>query len=75
MTSEELFMKKIGQISFISIAIIFVLIEVLFLGEPLKRQIIDLFILVTLAWLVGRQYDKVKFYGERIKVSEENKSK
>ena len=36
-------MKKIGQISFISIAIIFVLIEVLFLGEPLKRQIIDLY--------------------------------
>jgi two-component system sporulation sensor kinase A len=75
MTSEELFMKKIGQISFISIAIIFVLIEVLLLGEPLKRQIIDLFILVTLAWFVGRQYDKVKFYGERIKASEENKSK
>ncbi|MGM0878661.1 MAG: ATP-binding protein [Bacillota bacterium] len=65
-------MKKTGRITLISIAIIFVLIKVLFWGEPLNRQIIDLLILVAIAWFIGRQYDKVKLYGERIKASEEN---
>ncbi|MDQ0244107.1 two-component system sporulation sensor kinase A [Bacillus fengqiuensis] len=65
-------MKKTGQVTFISIAIIFALIQFLFLGEPLKREVIDLLIAVAIAWFIGRQYDNMKFYAERMKASEEN---
>jgi two-component system, sporulation sensor kinase A len=68
-------MKKIGQITSIIIAIIIVIffefIELLFLGEFLKREIIiDLLIVVPLFWFIGKQYDKMKFYTERMKASE-----
>lgn len=65
-------MKKTGQITFIGIAIIFALIEFLFLGEPLKRQVINASIAVAIAWFIGRQYDKLKFYAKKTKESEEN---
>jgi hypothetical protein len=52
-------MKKIGQITSIIIAIIIVIcfefIELLFLGEFLKREIIiDLLIVVPLFWFIGK---------------------
>ncbi|MCQ6277430.1 PAS domain S-box protein [Bacillus sp. V3B] len=70
-------MKKTGQITSIIIAIIVVIffefIELLFLGEFLKREIIiDLLIVVPLFWFIGRQYDNMKFYMERMNESEEN---
>src|SRR3954466_11618937 len=70
-------MKKIGQITSIIIAIIIVIffesIEGLLLGEFLKREIIiDLLIVVPLFLFIGKQYDKMKFYIERMNESEKN---
>jgi PAS domain S-box-containing protein len=60
-------MKKKGLIISISVAIIFELIQFLFLGEFSKMEIvIDLLIAVIIAWFIGRQYDKMKFYMERM---------
>ena len=64
-------MKKTGRITLVSIAIIIELIQVLMLGELLKREMIHLFIAVVICWGIGRQYDKMKFYTERMKASEE----
>jgi two-component system sporulation sensor kinase A len=64
--------KKTGQIALISIVISVELIQILFLGELLKRDLIHLLLSVVLAWFIGRQYDKMKFYTERMKTSEEN---
>ncbi|MGM0878265.1 MAG: ATP-binding protein [Bacillota bacterium] len=65
-------MKKTGQINLVGIVIIIELIKVLFSGELLKSEIIGLLISVVIAWFIGRQYDKMKFYAERMKASEEN---
>lgn len=65
-------MKKTGQVVFISFAFIFSFFKILFLGEPLKGGIIDCFLSVAIAWFAGRQYDKIKFYGEHLKESEKN---
>ena len=64
-------MKKTGQITLVSMVIIIELIQALFLGEFLKRDSIHLLIAVVIALCVGRQYDKMKFYTERMKASEE----
>ena len=64
-------MKKTGQITLVSIAIIIEFIQFLMLGELLKREMIHLFIAVVIGWIIGRQYDKMKFYTERMKTSEE----
>ena len=63
-------MKKTGRITLVSIAIIIELIQVLMVGELLKREMIHLFIAVVICWGIGRQYDKMKFYTERMKASE-----
>jgi PAS domain S-box-containing protein len=66
-------MKKKGLITFISIIIIFELIQVLFLREfSNKGIIIDLLIAVIIAWFIGRQYNKMKFYMERMNESQKN---
>lgn len=66
-------MKKKGLITFISITIIFELIQVLFLREFSNKGIIlDLLIAVIIAWFIGRQYDKMKFYIERMNESQKN---
>ncbi|NRD80975.1 PAS domain S-box protein [Bacillus sp. BRMEA1] len=66
-------MKKKGLIAFISITIIFELIQVLFLREFSNRGIIiDLLIAVIIAWFIGRQYDKMIFYMERMNESQKN---
>ncbi len=64
-------MKKTGQITLVSIAIIIEFIQFLMLGELLKREMIHLFIAVVIGLFIGRQYDKMKFYTERMKTSEE----
>src|SRR6476620_3693020 len=64
-------MKKTGQITLVSIVIMIELIQSLFLGEFLKRDSIHLLIVVVIAVCVGRQYDKMRFYTERMKASEE----
>lgn len=65
-------MKITGQISLIGIAIVFALIELLFFNEPKNVQLVDFLIAVCIAWFVGRQYDKAKFYAEKLKMNEEN---
>ncbi|WP_182007182.1 ATP-binding protein [Priestia aryabhattai] len=65
-------MKKNAQITLIVIAISFGLIEILFLGESFKKESIDLVIAVSIAWFIGRQYDKMKFYMKRTRESEDN---
>ena len=70
-------MEKKGQIISIIFAIIIVIffefIEVLLSGEFLKREIIiDLLIIVPLFLFIGKQYDKMKFYMERMNESEKN---
>lgn len=65
-------MKKNAQITLIIIAISFGLIEILFLGESFKKESIDLVIAVAIAWFIGRQYDKMKFYMKRTRESEDN---
>ncbi|MBZ6489461.1 PAS domain-containing sensor histidine kinase, partial [Priestia aryabhattai] len=52
-------MKKNAQITLIIIAINFGLIEILFLDESFKKESIDLVIAVSIAWFIGRQYDKM----------------
>jgi two-component system, sporulation sensor kinase A len=64
-------MKKTGQITLISIAIMIECIELLIVGELATKEIIHLFIAVIICWVIGRQYDKMKFYTEKMKASEE----
>ncbi len=64
-------MKKSGRIALVSIAIIVELSQSLFLGETFKTEMIHLLIAVVISWFIGKQYDKMKFYTERMKASEE----
>lgn len=64
-------MKKTGRITLVSIAITVELIQAMILGELLKREMIHLFVVVVICWFIGRQYDKMKYYTERMKASEE----
>src|SRR3954454_17654863 len=64
-------MKKTGQVTLVSIVIMVEFIQVLIVGELLKSEIIHLLIAIVIALCVGRQYDKMKFYTERMKTSEE----
>ena len=65
-------MKKTGRITFISITIIFSLIQIFFLHEPLQMQTIQFLLSVSIAWFVGKQYDKARFYAEKAKLSEKS---
>ena len=70
-------MRKKGQIISIIAAIIIVIlyqfIQVLFIGEFSKKDfMIDLFITIILFWFIGKHYDKMKFYMERMDESEKN---
>lgn len=66
-------MKKTGQIT----AIIFILLFTFFHVFPLDEVSItylalDLSIAVIIAWILGRQYDKMKFFLVRMNESEKN---
>ncbi|MES5266766.1 ATP-binding protein [Priestia megaterium] len=65
-------MKKNAQITLIMITISFGLIEILFLHESFKNESIDLVIAIAMAWFIGKQYDKMKFYMMRARESEYN---
>lgn len=66
-------MKKKGLITSICIAVIFELVHIPFLGEFSNREIIiDLLIAVIIALFIGRQYDKMYFYMERMNESQKN---
>ncbi|OCA89321.1 hypothetical protein A8F95_21395 [Bacillus wudalianchiensis] len=55
-------MKYTGQISFVSISISFSLVQILFLGEAIPREMIDGLLALVVAWFIGWQYDKMSFY-------------
>lgn len=65
-------MKKTGRITFISITMIFSFTQIFFLHEPLQMQTIHFLLAVSIAWFVGSQYDKARFYAEKAKLNEEN---
>ncbi len=66
-------MKKKGLITSIFIAVIFVLIQILFLGEFTNREIIiDLIMAVIIGLFIGIQYDKMHFYMDRMNESQKN---
>ncbi|WP_338472272.1 ATP-binding protein [Niallia sp. XMNu-256] len=66
-------MKKTGQVSAFIIVIIFTFFHIFpFKGISLWNFIISLTIVTTIAWMIGRQYDKIKFYMVRMNESEKN---
>src|SRR6185312_2443113 len=66
-------MKKTGQIAAIIIVSLFSIIHVSIIGDFSKKAfIIDLSIAIIIAWFVGRQYDKMKLYMDRMIESEKN---
>ena len=70
-------MRKKGQfisiIAATSVVIFYQLIHVLFIeGFSEKDFMIDLFLTIILFWFIGKHYDKMKFYMERMDESEKN---
>ena len=66
-------MKKTGQIFAIIIVSVLSIIHVAVIGDFSKKAfIIDFSIAIMIAWLVGRQYDKMKLYMERMIETETN---
>lgn len=64
-------MKKIGRMTFPGIAISFTMIHFLFFGNfRTKEMIFYGFIIITISWLIGLQYDKMKFCVYRVNESE-----
>ena len=66
-------MKKTGQIFAIIIVSVLSIIHVAIIGDFSKKAfIIDFSIAILIAWLVGRQYDKMKLYTDRMIETEKN---
>lgn len=65
-------MKKTGRITFISITMIFSFTQIFFLHVSLQMQTIHFLLAVSIAWFVGSQCDKARFYAEKAKLSEES---
>ena len=66
-------MKKTGQITAIIFILLFTLLHLFPLDEvSITYLIIDLAISIIIAWVLGRQYDKMKFYLVRMNESEGN---
>ena len=66
-------MKKTGQILLLSLYLVLSVIHVAIIGDFSKKAfVIDFSIAITIAWLVGRQYDKMKLYTERMIESEKD---
>ena len=66
-------MKKTGQIFAIIIVSVLSIIHVAIIGDFSKKAfIIDFSIAILIAWLVGRQYDKMKLYTKRMIETEKN---
>jgi two-component system sporulation sensor kinase A len=74
---RKFLMRKNGQyisiIAAIIIVIIYQFIHVLFIGGFSEKDfMIDLFLTIILFWFIGKHYDKMKFYMERMDESEKN---
>lgn len=63
-------MKKHGQILLISISIGFTLYQNLVHQHPFFT--VDFFIFTIIAWIVGRQYDKAKYFEKKARASEDS---
>lgn len=59
-----------GQISFVIISIMFTAYQSIFSDEPFFT--IDFFIFTLIAWVVGRQFDKIRYYEKKARASEES---
>jgi diguanylate cyclase (GGDEF)-like protein len=58
-------MRYIGKFSLISIALLFAIFQIFILKEPVKTQGFDSIIAVLIAWFVGSQFEKMRFYAEK----------
>jgi PAS domain S-box-containing protein len=63
-------MHKYGQIVLTSVSVLVTTYETFVYGDPFFS--IDFFIFILIAWSVGYQYDKVRFYERKTKESEES---
>jgi PAS domain S-box-containing protein len=66
-------MKKWGQISLVLVSILFTTFQTLV--EHDRFFTLDFFIFTLIAWLVGWQYDRARYYEKKARVSEESYKK
>ncbi|WP_394236465.1 ATP-binding protein [Niallia oryzisoli] len=66
-------MRLHGRVFFISIFILFECFQVLLFGDlSIWKSMIDLIIGILIAWFIGNQYDKLKFYIDRMNETEKS---
>ncbi|MEC2076369.1 GGDEF domain-containing protein [Metabacillus fastidiosus] len=58
-------MKYTGRLSLLLIVAVFTLFQIFVTKDPLNEQAFDTLISVIIAWFVGKQYDKMRFYAEK----------
>ncbi|MBT2658040.1 PAS domain S-box protein [Bacillus sp. ISL-18] len=63
-------MKRKGQVILVSISILFTIFQKLTDHHPFFT--LDFFIFTMIAWIVGWQYDKARYYEKKAKASEES---
>ncbi|MGG1675470.1 ATP-binding protein [Neobacillus sp. NRS-1170] len=66
-------MKNMGQISLVSISILFSIYQRFFEHHPFFT--VDFLIFTAIAWVVGWQYDKARYLGKKARDSEESYKK
>lgn len=62
--------KHTGQISLVLISILFTSYQSIFYQE--KFLSFDFFLFTCIAWFVGRQFDKTRYYAEKVRASKES---
>ncbi|UHA60686.1 ATP-binding protein [Metabacillus litoralis] len=63
-------MNKIGQISLVTISILYTGIEKILYNEAFFS--LDFFVFTIIAWICGRQYDVARYYTKKARASEES---
>ncbi|MCM3163597.1 ATP-binding protein [Metabacillus litoralis] len=63
-------MNKIGQISLVTISILYTGIEKFLYNEAFFS--LDFFVFTIIAWICGRQYDVARYYTKKARASEES---
>ncbi|MED4531814.1 GGDEF domain-containing protein [Metabacillus fastidiosus] len=58
-------MKYTGRLSLLLVVSIFTLFQIFVTKDPLNEQAFDTLISAIIAWFVGKQYDKMRFYAEK----------
>ncbi|MED4462485.1 GGDEF domain-containing protein [Metabacillus fastidiosus] len=58
-------MKYTGRLSLLLIVVAFTLFQIFVTKDPLNEQAFDTLISAIIAWFVGKQYDKMRFYAEK----------